>query len=78
LPLALDHLIEEGQASDEADHRDEPGRTRMRLDERIDAIEMVDAGRIFEVGAIGILMALAEAHQRLMGPGIVVEAPGSR
>lgn len=45
----------------------------MRLDERVDPIEMVDARRVFEVGAVGILMALAEAHQRLVGPGIVVK-----
>ena len=32
--VSLDHLIEEGQTGDEADHGDEPGRTRMRLNER--------------------------------------------
>jgi len=33
----------------------------------------VDAGRVFEIGAVRILMALAEAHHRLVRPGIVVE-----
>ena len=44
----------------------------MRLDEAVDAVEIVDARRIFDVGRLRILMALAEAHQRLMRPGIVV------
>lgn len=73
LPLALHHLIEERQAGDEADHRDEPGRARMRLDERIDAVESVDACRVFEIGAVRILMAFAETHQGLVRPGIIVE-----
>ncbi len=45
----------------------------MRLDERIDPVEIVDACRVFEVGAVGMLMALAKAHQRLVRPGIVVK-----
>ena len=36
LPLALDHLVEEGQAGDEADHRDEPGRAGIGADEIVD------------------------------------------
>ena len=73
LPLALDHLVEERQAGDEADHRDEPGRAGMRPDEAFDAVEMVDLGGIFDVGHLRRLVAVAEAHQGLARPGIVVE-----
>lgn len=45
----------------------------MRLDEGIDAIEPVDARGVFEISPIWILMPLAEAHQGLVRPGIVVE-----
>jgi len=45
----------------------------MRLDEGVDAVEMVDARGVFQVGAFGVLMALAKAHQGLVGPGIVVK-----
>ena len=45
----------------------------MRLDERVDPVKIVDACCVFEIGAVGILMALAEAHQRLVRPGIVVK-----
>ena len=45
----------------------------MRLDKRVDAVDIVDARGVFEIGAVGILVALAEAHQRLVGPGIIVE-----
>ena len=73
LPLAVDHLVEERQAGHEAHHRDEPGRAGMRLHEAVDAVEVVDARGVFDVGALRVLVALAEAHQGLVGPGIVVE-----
>ena len=73
LPFALHHLIEERQARDEADHRDEPRGAGMRLHETLDAVEMVDGRGIFDVGLIGRLVPIAEAHQRLTRPGIIVE-----
>ncbi len=44
----------------------------MRLDESVDAVEIVDARRIFDVGRIRVLVAFAEAHQRFMRPRIIV------
>ena len=73
LLLALDHLVHERQAGDEADHRDEPGRAGMGGDEVVDAAIAVDAGGVFEVGAGRVLVALAKAHQRLVRPRVVVE-----
>ena len=45
----------------------------MRLNEPVDAVEIIDACRVFDIGTLGVLMALAEAHQRLVCPGIIVE-----
>ena len=73
LPGALDHLVHEGQAGHETHHGDEPGGARMRRDEARRIGIAVDAGGIIEVGARRVLVALAKAHQRLAGPGIVVE-----
>src|SRR3979490_342928 len=69
----LDHLIEPWDARDEADHRHEPRRTGMRRDELVDAAKAIDARTIFEIGRCRVLVPLAEAHQRLARPGIVVE-----
>ena len=44
----------------------------MAGDEVLDRVVTVDAGRILQVGAGGILMPLAEAHQGLVRPGIAI------
>src|SRR3954453_14705888 len=72
LPAAIDHLVEERQARNEAHHRYEPRRARMRLDETVDPGQIVDARGIFDVGALRVLMALAKAHQRLASPRVIV------
>src|SRR2546430_1855581 len=58
-------------------HQD-PNGTDLEYAARINNLDGVDAfikahssAPWFEIGAIGILMALAEAHQRLVRPGIV-------
>ena len=71
--LALDHLEQERQPGDESDHGDKPRRTRMRGNEVVDRFVAVDARTVFQIGAVGILMALAKAHQRLVRPWIVVQ-----
>ena len=45
----------------------------MRLDEVVDVVEVVDARRVFDVGRVRVLVALAEAHQRLVRPRVAVE-----
>lgn len=45
----------------------------MRLDEGVDALEAVDPGGVLEIGPVWILMTLAEAHQGLVRPGIIVK-----
>ena len=35
--------------------------------------EAVDPRRVLEVRRVGVLVAVAEAHQRLVRPGVVVE-----
>jgi hypothetical protein len=44
----------------------------MRLDELLDRLEAVDARRILDIGRIRVLVALAEPHQRLVGPRVLV------
>jgi len=73
LPLALDHLEHERQARDKADHRHKPRRATVGRDESVDIGQAVDPRRIFQVGAAGVLMAIAKAHQGFVGPGVVVE-----
>ena len=41
--------------------------------EIIDRGEIIDAGGVVEIGPARILVPFAEAHQRLVRPGIVVE-----
>jgi hypothetical protein len=71
--LAINHLVEERQAGDEAHHRNEPWRAGMGLDETVDAAEVVYTGRVFDIRALGILMPLPEPHERLPRPRIVVK-----
>jgi hypothetical protein len=45
----------------------------VRIDEVVDRVEVVDARGVLEVRRVGVLMAVAEVHQRLVGPRVVVE-----
>ncbi|MNI50903.1 hypothetical protein D3C73_1055950 [compost metagenome] len=45
----------------------------MRGDERIDIGQAIDARRVFEVGTVRVLVAVAKAHEGFMGPGVVVQ-----
>src|SRR5436305_1484732 len=72
LMLAIDHLIEEWQAGDEAHHRDEPWRAGMRAYEAVDTVEVIYTGSILDVDALRILMPLTEPHKGFARPGIVV------
>src|SRR5436190_1780272 len=71
-PASVDRLIEEGKAGDEAHHRDEPRGARMRLDEAVDAAQIIDTRRIFDIGALRVLMTFAKPHQRLARPWVIV------
>jgi hypothetical protein len=73
LPLPLHHLEEERQPRHEPDHRDEPGRARVRRDELLHGAVVVHARGVLEVGRLGVLVPLAEAHEGLARPGVVVE-----
>src|SRR5262245_46586953 len=73
LMLAINHLVEERQAGDEAHHRNEPWRAGMGLYETIDAAKVVYTYRVFDIRAPRILMSLPEAHERLPRPRIVVK-----
>ena len=73
LAFARDHLVQERQPGDEADHRRHPRRARVRVDEALDVVEVVDPRRVLEVGGVGVLVAVAEPHQRLVRPRVVVE-----
>ena len=73
LPLAFDHLEHERQARDKADHRHKPRRATVGGDERVHVGQAIDACRVFQVCAAGVLVAVTKTHQGFVGPGVVIE-----
>ena len=46
------------------------GEPSKRRDKVLLRVVAVDAGRVLEVGRVRVLVAVAEAHQGLVGPGV--------
>src|SRR5919112_6058519 len=70
LLLRRDELVAPRQPRHEPDHGHQPRRAEERLDKVFLRVETVYARRVLEVGGVRVLVAVAEAHQSLVGPGV--------
>ena len=71
LLLRGDELVAPGQARHEPDHRHQPRGAQKGSYEVLLRVVAVYAGRVLEVGRVGVLVPIAEAHQGLVGPGVL-------
>ena len=71
LLLRRDELIAPRQPRHEPDHGHQPRRAKERLDKVFLRVETVYARRVLEVGGVRVLVPVAEAHQGLVGPGVL-------
>src|SRR5215207_729799 len=71
LLLRRDELVAPGESRYEPDHGDQPRGAEKSLYEFLLRVVAVYAGRVLEVGGVRVLVPIAEAHQGLVGPGVL-------